>query len=69
MEELKIWINKYLDECQDGKTPFICNSISTKEGRDKVVQQVVNLVAKEEMSIAEAVMDIEKDFCNNKCEN
>ena len=59
LNDLKVEINAQLDQCKDdGKgtfTPKICSFIRTEKGREKIVQLVVNYVAQEGMTIAEAI--------------
>lgn len=73
LEELKVEINAQLDQCLEDETgtftPKVCSFIQQASGREKVVQLVVNYVVEEDMSIAEAINEIERDFNDNLMEN
>lgn len=72
-QELLAEINAQLDQCQEDETgtftPKVCSFISRPNGREKVVQWIVNYVVKEQMSIAESIMEIERDFNDNMIDN
>lgn len=72
-QELLAEINAQLDQCQEDETgtftPKVCSFISQPNGREKVVQWIVNYVVKEQMSIAESIMEIERDFNDNMIDN
>ena len=44
LEELKGIINSHLNICDPEKTPVICKSISTPEGRAKIEAQITQAV-------------------------
>ena len=73
MNDLKIEINAQLDQCKEDEggtfTPKVCSFISTSQGREKVEQWIINLVAEEGMTIAEAINEIERDFNDNMPES
>ena len=73
LEDLRIEINAQLDQCQEDEqgtfTPKVCSFIRTDEGREKVVQLIINYVAEEGMTIAEAINEIERDFNDNLAES
>ena len=73
LDELKGEINAQLDQCLEDETgtftPKVCSFIQQPSGREKVVQLVVNYVVEEDMSIAEAINEIERDFNDNLMEN
>jgi hypothetical protein len=66
-------IHAQLDQCLDDDTPTftpkICSFISTEAGREKVIQWIINYVVKEQMSITEAINEIERDFNDNLMES
>lgn len=73
LAELAEEINAQLDQCLEDETgtftPKVCSFIKEPKGREKVVQLVVNYVIEEDMSIAEAINEIERDFNDNLIEN
>lgn len=73
LDKLKAAINRQLDQCEEDDsgtfTPKVCSFIAEPGGRDKVVQVVINYVAQEGMTIAEAIDHIERDFNNNLMEH
>ena len=73
LKDLKIEINAQLDQCTEDEggtfTPKVCSFISTPKGREKVEQWIINLVAEEGMTIAEAINEIEQDFNDNMPES
>lgn len=44
LEELKSIISSHLNICDPGKTPIICKTISTPEGRAKIEEQIIKAV-------------------------
>lgn len=68
LEELRKEILEQLEQCEGDKvnTPKICELISTEEGKKKVVDYIVHMVADGGQLIAESIRDIEYDFSNNK---
>ena len=68
LEKLKNEINEHLEQCKDDKTntPRICELISSGEKKEKVVNYIVHMVANGGSTIAEALMELEYDFSNNK---
>lgn len=68
IEKLKIEILEQLEQCKDDKTntPRICELISSEEKRKKIVDYIVQMVANGGNSIAEAIMELEYDFSNNR---
>lgn len=73
LEDLKIEINAQLEQCKEDEkgtfTPKVCSFITTPEGREKIVQLIINYVAQEGMTIAEAINEIERDFNDNMAES
>lgn len=73
LNDLKIAINEQLDQCEEDDTgtftPKVCSFINKPGGREKIVQLVVNYVAEEGMTIAEAIDHIERDFNDNLMEH
>ena len=74
LNDLKVEINAQLDQCkEDGQgrtfTPKICSFIRTEKGREKIVQLIINYVAEEGMTIAEAINEIERDYNDNLAES
>lgn len=68
LEQLQDKISAYLDLCDDGQTPTLCNLISSPEGRQKATELIANIVADEGKSIAEAAMEVEHIYNENKME-
>lgn len=73
LDKLKSAINAQLDQCQEDETgtftPKVCHFIRTPPGREKIVQLIINYVAQEGMTIAEAIDHIERDFNDNLLEH
>ena len=73
LAELADEVGAQLDQCLEDETgtftPKVCSFIKQPKGREKVVQWVVNYVIEEDMSIAEAIQEIERDFNDNLMEN
>jgi hypothetical protein len=72
-QQLLAEIHAQLDQCEEEDwgtfTPKVCSFISNPEGREKVIQWIINYVVKEGVSIAEAINEIERDFNDNLMEN
>ena len=68
LEQLRNEIHQHLEQCKDDKTntPRICELISSEEKKEKIVAYIVQMVTNGGNSIAEALMELEYDFSNNK---
>jgi hypothetical protein len=62
LDELHSAINKMLDNCNPDETPTICNLMSTREGRKKVFILVEKNVFQLNMTIGEAINNIDAEF-------
>lgn len=58
-------INEMLAECEMQHTPTVCNFISTKEGKDKIVELIQKKIISQQITIGQAINDIENEFNPN----
>jgi hypothetical protein len=65
LQELKDQINVELDLCTPEETPTVCSAISTESGRKKVINMIVEKVFYSNMSISQAIVDIEDTYNPN----
>jgi formylmethanofuran dehydrogenase subunit E-like metal-binding protein len=57
--------NEELNFCNTDTTPLVCQMISTAEGREKIVDLIVEYVGTNGMSISEAIVAIENERNSN----
>jgi hypothetical protein len=55
-------INALLNECHETQTPTVCNLISTKDGREKILELIQIKVLRERLTIGEAIVSIEMEY-------
>jgi len=55
-------INELLNECHETQTPTVCNLISTKDGREKILELIQIKVLRERLTIGEAIVSIEMEY-------
>lgn len=49
-----------LEFCDEVDTPYVCNLISTPEGKQKIIDQIIEYVGTNGMTISEAITFIER---------
>lgn len=62
IEILKESIHEELDFCNAHDTPYMCAAIATTNGRDQITSRIVELVGKQAISIASAIVQIEDEL-------
>ena len=62
IDQLKQQINTHLDLCDASETPTICQMLNDAEGREKLVNLVVEKVVQAKMEIPEAIVSIENEY-------
>jgi hypothetical protein len=62
LDKLHTKINEMLDSCNPSTTPTICSLISTPKGRKKVVILIEKNVFQLNMTIGEAINNIDDEF-------
>jgi len=60
--ELVHAINLHLDLCDSSETPIVCNMLQTSEGRDKLINLVVDKVLNQQLDIPASITSIEVEF-------
>ena len=68
LKEFNERISVLLNECSPEMTPTVCNLISTPEGREKVHELIKKKVIIEEITIGEAIVNIEMEYNINSTE-
>lgn len=61
INQVKEGAAKELEYCNQIDTPYVCNLISDKAGKDKIIDLIVEYVGKNGMTIGEAINYIERD--------
>lgn len=67
-QQVMIQAEKELDLCNKIDTPMVCKSISTPEGRTKILNLVVEYVGNSGQSISQAIVSIERELNPNSIE-
>lgn len=62
LEKFNEQINALLNECHETQTPTVCNLISSKDGREKIVELIQKKVLREKLTIGEAIVSIEMEY-------
>jgi hypothetical protein len=62
LEKFNEQINALLNECHETQTPTVCNLISSKDGREKIVELIQKKVLRERLTIGEAIVSIEMEY-------
>jgi hypothetical protein len=65
LDNLRLAINNRLDNCNSRTMPMVCKMAQTKEGREVIIQFVINLVAQGEFEIINALMEKERSLNPN----
>lgn len=65
LEELRGFIQSFIDKCDSRLTPKICQFRSTPEGRKKLAQYIEDKVLQDGTTIPAAMMEIEREFNHN----
>lgn len=61
IEQVKIDAEKELEFCNHVDTPAVCSMIAEKKGKEKVIDQIVEYVGKNGMTIGQAINYIERE--------
>ena len=69
IEVVKHLAYKELDYCNSIDTPYLCNAIKTPAGLESAVDQIVELVGKQGISITMAIAKIESGMNPNQNAN
>jgi hypothetical protein len=59
IEELKSAIYAELEYCNPADTPYVCEMITSSDGKKKVVDQIVEIVGSRGGTISMAISEIE----------
>lgn len=62
LNELKALIRNHLNECDNVNLPTICEMKSTKEGYEKLEQNVINRIGEQGLTLGQALIQIEKEY-------
>ena len=65
LERLRIAINNRLDHCNSRTMPKVCEMAQTSDGREVIIEFVINLVAQGEFEIINALMEKERSLNPN----
>lgn len=60
IEKVKSSAEAELEFCDAVDTPYVCNLISTPEGKHQVIEQIIEYVGSNGMTISEAITFIER---------
>ena len=61
-ELTKLQIERELDFCNPTDTPMVCSMISTEQGRQKIVDLILEYVGNSGQTIAQAIVSIDNEF-------
>jgi len=61
IDQVKQAADAELKFCDEIDTPYVCRMISTSEGKQKIVNLIVEYVGKNGMTIGEAINYIERE--------
>lgn len=68
-EKIKDLIKQELSFCECENVPFVCANKSTPEGETKMVQLVFDYVLRKNVSISDAIVEVETEFNPNISDN
>ena len=62
IERLKEEIALQFEYCNPADTPFLCGQLATKEGYDKMMNLIIDLVGGDALSISQAMLQVERTY-------
>jgi len=65
IDQLKDNVNARIKMCNHNVMPYVCNMAKTTKGLNTIMQYVLNLVAQADYSIADALMEKERELNPN----
>lgn len=62
IKEVKELADQELDLCNIHDTPYICSAIQNPVNKEKILDQIVEIVAKRGFTISNAIYEIEREL-------
>ena len=69
LNKLRATINTRLDMCNGKTMPYVCEMAKTQEGREMILDFVVDLVAQGGFTIIDGLMEKERSLNPNLCQD
>ncbi len=61
LEQVREAAKQELEFCNPDNTPAVCNMISTPEGKEKILNLILEYIGNSGMSVSEAIVTIERE--------
>lgn len=65
LNELKETISVLLDSCNQNDTPFICANLNTPDAKAKIIENIAEIVIKQQTTIGNAILTLESLYNPN----